>query len=371
MIVSGCSASVPQQPLSLEERVQQSHDAGVAWFRTSLRKDKGLFRYMYHPIQDEASTKQNELRQMMASRLLAELAAEDPSFLADHLRNLEFLFEHWYREDGDIGYMVYSNKSKLGGNAMALRMLVWSPLFAEYSEQAEKIANSIVSLIGPDGAMQPWLVEPDYDYDPERLLTFYSGEAILALLEYAKKTGSQFYWDEAVRAQGYYIDRYVTHMEENYYPAYVPWHTQSLRILYDATGDSRYADAIFALNDKLLEIQDTTEYIGRFYNPATPQYGTPHSSSDAVYMEGLAHAYHVAREAEDAERAMRYAVAIELAVRNLETLQYTAHNTRDYPRPKEVIGALQISARNPSIRIDTTQHMLDGYRELLRQQSEL
>ena len=73
------------------------------------------------------------------------------------------------------------------------------------------------------------------------------------------------------------------------------------------------------LNDELLKIQDTTnnETLGRFYNSSTPDYGSPHSSSDGVYTEGLVYAYEVAKLLGDIEHMNIYKNAIELGYSNI------------------------------------------------------
>jgi len=261
---------------------------------------------------------------------------------------------------------LYDENSKLGANAMMLRTLVTSPYFEQYRDTAKKIADGILSLMAEDGSFQPWFVEPSYEYDGDYLLTFYSGEALLALAEYYEKTQDRTYLDAAIRAQDYYVEKYVTNIEHNYYPAYVPWHTMSLYKLYHITKEKKYADAIFVLNDRLLELLDRTQHKGRFYNSATPQYGTPHASSDSVYTEGLVYAFNLARERKDSSQMKLYEKALHLSVGNLIHLQYVAPELTRETEPWRILGALQYSSHDSRIRIDTTQHAIDAYRILLR-----
>lgn len=87
-----------------------------------------------------------------------------------------------------------------------------------------------------------------------RLLThFLLCEGILALLEYFLKTNNTKRHDVALLSQDYYLQKYVEEIQENYYPAYVPWHTMSLYHTYQITQKKEYADAIFLLNDKLID----------------------------------------------------------------------------------------------------------------------
>lgn len=356
----------PAQPAVSEDTdirvlTQQSLERASEYFLVTAFREKGLFRYSYDPVENSYTSRNNELRQLMGSRLLAELAADDPALLAKHRTNLGFILEHWYRESGAHGYIYYDSKSKLGANAMALRTLVYSPDYQEHAEKAQMLAKGVLALQNPDGSLRPWLIEPDYEFDADYLMTFYSGEAILALVEYAERSGDAAVLEAARRSQDFYIDRYVVHLKDNYYPAYVPWHTQSLSLLYRMTGERRYAQAILTLNDELLKIQDTTEHIGRFHDPDKPEFGSPHASSDAVYTEGLAYALEVARDLGDEQRAGRYREALEAGLRHLAGLQYNESNTQDRAQPARMLGGLRVSETNPNIRIDSVQHAMDAF----------
>lgn len=349
---------------ALHRNVQQLNELAETWLFENL-KDNGLFVYSLDPRTAEAPHTNNTIRQLMASRILAEKSNNNPKLRPLHQKNLDFIFKYWYRTDGDIGYIYYTNKSKLGANAMLLRTLIASPFFDTYTERAAELAHGILALQHEDGSFDAWYVAPTYAYDEERLLTFYSGEALLALVEYFEKTGDEHYLEAAKRSADFYLDAYVTHIEENYYPAYVPWHTIALEKLYTITGDPRYPEAVFVMNDKLLELQDTTMFRGRFFNPNTPQYGNPHTASDAVYTEGLAYAYELADLTHDVTHKKRYREAIELSLYNLGTLQYTDPSPLLVSEPQEYIGALRTRADSTWIRVDTTQHALDAFTKLL------
>ncbi len=348
------------------EKVQSSYEAGKTWFLQSFRA-KGLFAYQYDPQTDTSSSENNMIRQLMASRLLAEISQEEIGLRKMHRTNLEFIRKYWYREteNGKYGYIFFNNKSKLGANAMALRTLVWSPFFEEYTQEAQKLADGIISLLHEDGSFEPWFIEPSYQYDKNYLLTFYSGEAILALVEYGSLEGNDRYRELAEKAQGFYIDRYVANMDKNYYPAYVPWHTLALNKLYKLTGNAEYSNALFALNDKLLELQDVKEHIGRFYNPQTPEYGSPHVASDGVYTEGLIYAYEIAEITGDKKHQKKYKQALKLAFSHLLKLQYTQNNLLKGFNSHKSIGGFHARKERYKIRIDNVQHTLDAYRKIL------
>ena len=351
--------------LNLSE-IQDSLDRGIDWLIFNF-KDKGCFYYIYDPSTGEYSTNNNMIRQLMASRVLAEISHNNDTLEGLHQKNLDFMFNYWYKEEADRGYIYYNSKSKLGAIGMALRTLVYSPFFDNYTEEAKKLVNSILYLQNEDGSLEPWYIEPSYDYDKDYLLTFYSGEAILSLVEYYLKTSNESILDAAILSQDYYVDRYVYNLEENYYPAYVPWHSQSLNKLYKITGNDEYADAIMIMNDELLNIQDyeNNETIGRFYNASLPQYGSSHSSSDGVYTEGLAYAYEIAALLNDTDHMQKYEDAVVLGVYNLISLQYTAENVGSYDYPERLIGGMRYNIDDGRIRIDTTQHTIDAFMKIL------
>jgi len=343
-----------------EDTLQNSLAKAEQWLIANLNED-GYFNYLYDPSGGTYSTSNNMIRQLMASRVLAEMCHKNTSLEPLHQKNLDYIFTHWYQEDDETGYIFYKNKSKLGAMAMALRTLVYSPFFDEHQSKATKLANCILSLQNADGSFDPWYIEPSYDYNADYLLTFYSGEALLSLVELYIKTNNNTYLDAAILSQDFYVGRYVVDLVYNYYPAYVPWHTQSLNKLYQIAGNQIYADAILILNDKLLEIQDVDgplEHLGRFYNESTPQYGSPHSSSDAVYTEGLAYAYEIAVLINDTEHQQKYRDAIVLGAYNLVNLQYTSSD-------EKIDGAIRYHVDDDRIRVDTTQHTIDAFNKIL------
>ena len=346
--------------------VSVSYQNAETWFLKSIR-DEGIFVYLYDPYTDHYADKNNTVRQLMASRLLAELALDDPDIGPAHQKNLQFIFAHWYREDNrGAGYIFYDKKSKLGANAMALRTLSFSPFFEAYSNQAQKIADGILSLMDDRGAFEPWFIEPDYKYNKDYLLTFYSGEAILGLVEYATRSNREQYLRAAIKAQEYYLTRYVERLAQNYYPAYVPWHTLSLTKLYKLTQRDRYAGAVLRLNDELLKMQDTTNFIGRFHKPEFMHYGKLHTSTDGVYTESLAYALEIAKQKNDLVRQTSYDKAIRLAVLNLTKLQYTKRYSFAAEIKEKAEGAFRMNNGDRRIRIDCTQHIMDAYRKILK-----
>lgn len=364
---SGCAP--PHAPLG-DYQIRYHADLAERWLVNNLNKSN-LFNYAYYANQDRYSSNNNAIRQLMSSRVLASMVQTKKAYLPDHERNLSHLMAAWYREEGDLAYVWFKNQSKLGANALLLRTLVASPFFDLYTDQANKLARGILSLASPEGELRAFYRTSRSDYDEERLLKFYSGEALLALLEYATAVDDQNWIREAQRIQEFYLQQYVTNIRENYYPAYVPWHTLSLHQLFLITNDVRYPKAVFILTDRLLTMMDTDLFPGRFYNDATPEFGSPHAASDGVYTEGLLYALELAHLAGDERRVRRYRAAARLALENLYSLQFQRHNIAGFSQPERALGGIRSRHNSSSIRIDSVQHTLDALHKAIQLQEQL
>lgn len=350
--------------------IRESADLAISWLINNVRSD-GSFNYQYYPANGNYPNLNNMIRFWMSARTLGEFASQKPELMQMHKKNINYGLEKWYKEEGNVGYILFDDKSKLGANGMALRTLVASPYFADYEDKARKLAESIIAIQGSDGSLKSFYKEPDYSYDSENLLTYYSGEALLGLIEFYSKTGEKRYLDAAVKSQDYFIVEYVDKINENYYPAYVPWHTMSLYKLYMITKDERYVDAIFKMNDKLIEMQNVDglpypDYLGRFYDPEHPEYGVPFSGSTGVYVDGLSYAYMLARMKGDAVRMRAYKNSIILGSHNLINLQFKGPNMYYLSRPERVEGAVRYRVDDNRIRIDTTQHAIDAFINVIK-----
>ncbi len=353
--------------LATAKSVAETRERGLAWLANNFL-DSGIFLYNFDPEENTVPNTSNELRQLMASRVAASESADSELMAEIHAKNLDFIFQNWYLEDENGGFILYQDKSKLGASAMLLRTLVYSPRYEAYKHEAAMLAKGIKAVQEPDGSFKPWYIEPDYAYDAQYLMHFYSGEALLALLEYYEKSGDAEALATAQLAAEFYLKQYVENINDNYHPAYVPWHTMSYHRLYGLTKDERYAQAAFTLNDRLLNLLDTESYQGRFYKKELADEGqeAPHSSSDAVYLEGLLYAYELAIELKDDERAERYKTAIDLAAGRLIQLQYKVAQPGFRAPEKRYLGAIPIREGNPAIRVDTTQHALDAFEKYLK-----
>jgi AMMECR1 domain-containing protein len=366
--------NVVSQTLPSLGDIRESLTGMTKWLLNDQNSD-GTFKYSYSLSSGSYSSANNMIRQLLASRVLAEKATQNHSLIDAHRRNMDYVFKNWYITRGERGYIYFEGVSKLGADAAALRVLSYSPIYGEYEREAKALANTIYDQQEANGSFRAFAIEPKGEYAGDYLLTFYSGEAILALSEYYLKSGDKRALDAAIKAQDYYITKYVTHIDENYYPAYVPWHTMSLYNLYNITGDEKYVQAIFVLNDRIIQIQQIEKPVypdiwGRFFDPDHIEYGFPHSSSTGVYLEGLTYAYELARQKGDTKRMETYGKSIRLATLDIINLQVRDDNVYYLNHPERVLGAIRAEVTQNYVRIDNTQHSTDAFTRIVKIFSE-
>jgi hypothetical protein len=141
--------------------------------------------------------------------------------------------------------------------------------------------------------------------------------------------------------------------------------------VWELTRESELADAVFAMNDWLLGVQqwETAPHPdcqGRFHDPSRP-FGPPHASSTAVYLEGLADAVALGRAVGEHDRVDRYRTAIRRGLRSLSQLTFKDDVDMFYISKREAVrGGVRTSEYDNAIRIDNVQHSLTALDKILK-----
>ncbi len=370
----------PLEALSIEE-VQKMTTAMGQWLLRQVQAD-GRMVYKYFPSRGEESAGNNLIRQFMATLCLIRYAAQtqqpDHGLLATF--NLAYNLKQFYRQEGDLGFVAYDGKVKLGAVALAALCLLEHSelktsdeepgsaldglLQSDYGETFQALCRTVVYLWQPDGSFRTFLKPGDRNDNQN----FYPGEALLFWASlYAHNHDPQLL-ERCYRSFAYYRNWHRQHRN----PAFIPWHTQAYARLYAATGNRQLLDFIFEMNDWLLPLQqlDPTchpDLQGRFYNPTHPEYGPPHGSSTGVYLEGLAAAYGLALQTADRQRSQAYEAAIWWGIRSLRQLQFRDTVDLFYiSRPESVHGGLRTTVYDNVIRVDNVQHGMMALMTLLQ-----
>ncbi|MBU1090005.1 hypothetical protein KKF38_04430 [Patescibacteria group bacterium] len=334
------------------------------WFLTNAR-DGDTLPYFYDPADSSFQKDNNIIRQLLTTQGIFALAREleDAELREVGEQNLAAVFRKYFKteetpqsSDGMLtfGFFEGNGKVKLGGAALGIIAILEGELTEKYSEELAALANFLEAMQQPNGSFQTFYRPADFETN-ER---FYSGEALLAAARLFEFSGEAKWLDFVERGFEYYRPK----ITENFSPQFVPWHTMAYAEIFERTGEQKYADFIFWLNDELIAemleknpIEPAT--LGRFYNSEKhAEYGPPHSSSTAVYVEGLTYAFETAEKIDDGERVKNYREAVRLGTRSLLQLQFTFENSREFENPERLVGAIRRAVDRNEIRIDQIGH---------------
>ncbi len=338
--------------------------AGIATLREGLADwlyggmdAHGRLPYKYWPGNGRYSSADNAIRQWLATQALQRYIAlhRDKRSTEPAKRRLQRTLADSYVRHNGYGLVLDRRGIKLGAMAVAGLAL----LDAEDDTLRNRITalyRSVLALRRADGSFRTFWSPPERDDNRN----FYPGEALLFL--------ARLYRDAPDAGLRRLIDAslewYQTRHRREPNPAFVPWHTQAYAQMHAATGDARYLEPIATMNDWLLGMQqwETAPYPemrGRFYDPDRPDYGPPHASSTAVYVEGLVAAAGAMKDAGRRDTVACYARAARRGLVNLRQLQYLDRiDTFRMRHPKRVLGALRTEVYDATVRIDSVAHAL-------------
>ena len=331
----------------------------------------GRIVYKYWPSAGTQSSADNSIRQVMATLCLGRIANRSghtkDRAIAD--RNLDHLLREYYREEGTtLGLIVEqvavgSPKAKLGAIALTALAILEHPVASRYQEPFQRLVNTVDVLSHADGSFQTFYWPSDRNDNHN----FYPGETLLfwaiALQRGVAVTTAQRYLAS--------FRHYRDFFRANPNPAFVPWHTQAHVHLFAVLPEQEIADFVFEMNDWLLEMVQWKrapypDLMGRFYNPERRDFGPPHASSTAVYLEGLIDAWQLAKRFGMLDRADQYRVAILRGCRSLCQLQFsTAEDMFYVTRKNPVAGGIRTEVYDNSIRVDNVQHGLMALHRIL------
>ncbi|MEM1112669.1 MAG: hypothetical protein AAGI11_12235 [Pseudomonadota bacterium] len=354
-------AIVPYQAMN-QATVGDLASGMAAWMYRNIGPD-GRMTYMYYPASARESNGNNMIRQWMASLALVRLAKLDgrPEKVAAATRNITYNLNQFYLEENGLGLIEYRDKVKLGAIALAALAMVEHPDNEMFRPQIDKLVEATDHLWREDGSFQTFYRPAERSGEPA-LYNFYPGETLLlwaTLLQQQPDADRAARFDKSMQ---YYRDWHLSNRK----PSFIPWHTQAYYLRWQITGDTRYRDWIFDMNDWLLDMQRNSFQVyedtrGRFYNPLRPEFGPPHASSTGVYLEGLIDAYSLAVEHGDTARARRYRQSINGGLRSLRQLQFNEGPEAWFVKdPERVFGGIRTTVFNNVIRVDNVQHGLLG-----------
>lgn len=309
--------------------------------------ERGSLPYLYLPVSDVTSEQGLlPVRIWLGTWALGRLASAGyPGASEAYQRNLRAHLKRFFRQ----GRLVNDDGAEhLGVYACAGMALLEGPGSPPrtYERELEQLVAVTEKMQRPDGSLATYPHKPEKTGNEQ----FYPGEALVLWASLYARRPTPARLERLTRAFHYYQGFYRARRVQ----AFVPWHTQAWERLYAVTKAPELRDFVFEMNDWLaaqVHTEGESDQLGAF----GPQ--APHCSSTAVYVESLASACRLARQAGDTRRVESYRKALRLGLRNLWQHQYrTLEDLYLAAHPERCRGALRSRVWATGVRIDNVAH---------------
>lgn len=334
-----------------------------AGYLVAHQRPAGDFDYLYHPGEDALLPGDVTVRQAGAAYSLSRAAAllGDPAVDAAARAAVANIVAHEATNAAGHAYIDWQGTS-LGLTGLSLLAIAELTTTDEHLDVAARLADGIASLQGADGRLHTDYVKATEDKDAQQ---FYPGEALLALARLTVRTGEDRWLPVLERA----FDYYAAFWEAEGKSAFVPWQAATWANVHQLTGDARYAELAFGLQDVLLARQDLRSYGHTLHDDwggtmSRPPGGQP-TFSTGTFLEPLPLLVVVARAVGDHERADRYAAALRHGLRFTLQLVITEPETWFTPDPARALGGVRSTLDDVRVRVDNVQHVVTAFLQAL------
>lgn len=332
-------AVVPDHaPLS---EYQNAVRLGGEWFLND--QNENFLHYEYSVSEKKYSEKMHELREMGALWSIVRLYGytKDERYLELAQRGLRYFANNLKKDQSGktLFYASRSGVSKLGYSAFLILALADID-YPDREKLLAELAGGILNQQEADGSFRTM-----FDAGGDAGEDYYPGEAMTSLMRLHEITGEERYASAVERALPYYRD----YWKGNPNTAFVPWQVRAYRMLYLQKPEPEIRDYVFSLADYMVarELREDGCRNFRFVDDSTV----------AVWMEGMAAAYDVARRSDDRPRQECYGNYVRDAAAYLMEKQVTAGNDQS------AVGG--ILGSDGKMRVDRNQHFVMGLMDAL------
>lgn len=333
-----------------QELIYHRLESAYDWFIHTVNQTSNTLEYLYYPSVDLYSDENNHVRQLATLWALTEL----DTFLSNKSLDpvIHSTLEYYLslkNSSENISFLSIDGEAKLANNAFMILSLLNLESYENKTELIDDFASGILSLQNENGSFDTYFFS-----DKNTGIDYYPGEAMLALMKLYEKSNDNIYLNSVHDAFYYYRSYWRNHTTT----AFIPWHTQTYKILFEQTKNPEIASFIFEMNDWLIDNYQikNSEYVDEI--GGFPKYFPTFSTS--VFIEGLNDAYVVSQMMNDSIHIKKYEEAIRLGTRYMLQTQFTEKNTFYLENKVRSIGGFRTSLTSNSIRIDNTQHAVMG-----------
>ncbi len=351
----------------MQERLKLIAD----WYRHNVID--GEVTYQYMPSRKAYMNQERTMiRSTMSTWVMNRLAVylDDKELKDKGAELIDFYFERYFNMAASkkAGSLQPSTKPLANGNTVENRWTVASFIAAACNERTDKekykteidlLMKWAASHQRADGVL--WTPNAGEQY-------FMPGQFLLPVTYLYRDTKDAFYKDIFDKAFSAYEPSLYETMDfaPEWHTPYAPaWFTQPFAQMYGLTGEARYKDIIFAINDRVVLAYDTNARHQVYYDydgmlaPKALSYGN--NSVTAASLEALTDAAIVAKKAGDTERYKTYTNVIRRSAAFLLRLQWTPENTYYLPERERVIGGFKNDMVNSKMWMDSVWHLTSAF----------
>jgi len=215
--------------------------SGATYLAHLVDRD-GRFKYRFDPVSGTVADGYNVLRHcgaVWAMLEASEYSDQRKEILAASGRAVTYLLNEFMKFSPDYRYacIVENNSIKLGGNALAI-LAILSVYRATGDDILKMLAESLGKYILKD-------LKPDGDFVHKRYMAsgkisdfksmYYTGEALLALLDLFEATGNELWLDAAIHSENMLLPQDYGVKEQSH------WMLYALELLCQHRWDENHA----------------------------------------------------------------------------------------------------------------------------------
>jgi hypothetical protein len=351
----------------IEQRLKLIGD----WYRHNVID--GEVTYQYSPVRRQfQNNERTMIRSTMSTWVLNRLAVylDDKELQNKGKELIDFYFERYFNMAASLkaGAIKPSTKPLQNGNTVENRWTVASFIAAACNERTDKqkyttemdlLMKWAATHQRKDGVL--WTPNGGEQY-------FMPGQFLLPVTYFYRDTKDTFYKDVFDKAFAVYEPTLYQTMDfgPKWHIPYAPaWFTQPFSQMYQITGEAKYKDIIFAINDRVALAWETNarhqiypDYDGMLA-PKAGSFGN--NSVTAASLESLTDAAIVAKKAGDVARYNSYQQVIKHATAFLLRLQWLPENTYYLQDREQVIGSFKNDMVNSKMWMDSVWHLTSAF----------
>ncbi len=342
------------------------------WYRHNVRDD-GQITYKYHHIKrQELEGERTMVRSTMATwimnRLAFFLADDDLAQLA--MKPVRYYFERYFNMEDSLeaGAIQASTTPLPNGNLVRNRFTVASfiasallerPDWKDFEREIDLLMAYAMSFRRDDGVVWTPFGQSQF---------FMPGQLMLAVAYAYEKTKDEKYkafFDSVFDTYAPLLYQMMELGPASYSPYAPAWYTQPAARMFHVTGEPKYRDLVFAINDRVqlfYEINAKHQVHPDWDGILTPKpLGFGNNSITAASLEALADAAIVAKKVGDKRRLATYLPVVRHTVAYLLRLQYTPANTYFLKGRERVVGGFKTDLLDGKVWMDNVWHLTSAF----------